>query len=101
MTGLADSDAAGVAWTLLELLEPVVAEGNQYAALAAARIIAADDPDAEARAVLAEWWTAVGIIHGVLVDVLRDDPEACWRCNAAKGDGRLGVCPACLTDLQA
>jgi hypothetical protein len=88
--------------TLLEILEPHVAAGDPIALEAAARLTAATNIDAEAQAVIDEWAAAIRgyaeLIRRIIGESL-EDPDRCWRCDAKPGEGPLGLCPACHTDL--
>lgn len=47
-------DPAGLANQLKEILEPMLSEGNAYAAMSYFRLVAAEDPDAVAQEILDE-----------------------------------------------
>jgi hypothetical protein len=37
----------------------------------------------------------------LLVQLLIDSPDDCWRCDAIPADTAVGLCHDCLADLRA
>jgi hypothetical protein len=89
---------------LVEVLYPLIEQGM-------ARLIVAEDVDAEAERVLAEMTATMrhwGEIFRSYSDGAPEDsapydkhPGRCWRCDAAPADGPLGLCADCRVDLVA
>jgi hypothetical protein len=94
---------------LVEVLYPLIEQGNVFAMGAMARLIVAEDVDAEAERVLAEMtatmrhWGEICLSYGAPEDSAPYDrhPGRCWRCDAADADGQLGLCADCRVDLVA